>query len=480
MISIKKHLLSGVLWSILGKYSNQICSIILGIIMARLLTPQDYGIIGMIAVFLVIGNVIANGGLSYSIIQKQDITEVDLSTTFWLNIGIATIVYIVMVILSPFIATFFSEPKLIGIIRVYFIITFISALTLTQISQLRKNWEFKRVYLMEVQSTIGGGIIGIIAALNGLSYWSIVAQHITHAFIRLFICFYHNNWTPNFVFSKKSVNKLLGFSLSALGIKIIRQVIGKVDTLITGKIGGAAELGLYTRSQFVSRLGTDNLIAALNSIAFPVLSKHQSDEYVFKVVYRKILIFSLFISYPILYILFNYSANIVLLLLGEKWIEVATYVPLFVIIVIFYPINELALLSLMAKGHIEFCLNIELIFNFFLFVSLIIGAYFYGVVGLIYTKIIISFLNIFFSAYLYNNYSKYKYKEQLSDIINVIIPLLISALSINYIIQVIQMYWILEIALFSILYLIANLVVGNEFIAEIRKFIGNSLSPNNQ
>ncbi len=453
---------SGVIWTILGRYSNQFMSLFLGIFLARLLSPEDYGIIGMVVIFISIGDVFTKSGLGLALIQRKNISQTDLSTVFWMNMILGAVIAIALFASNGIIADFYNEPRLRDVVKAYSITFIVSALIITQYIQLRRDLKFREVETIDIVGTLGGGIVGLVCALNGLSYWSIVAQQLSNRFFRLATCFYYNRWLPSFEFSKDSLRSLAGFSIYALLIKVLRITVNKLDVAITGKIANTEITGLYSKAQFLANLPSTTFVKALQKASFPILTKQQDDRDAMKKTYRKMILLSVFVIYPALFFLWNYAELVIGILLGDQWLGVVPYLKLFCFVVIFYPYNELAINVLMAKGKARNSFGIELLIRSVLLISLLIGMYYGGVLGLIYAKIAIGVFSFFISTAIISNDAHYRAMEQIKDLFIVSIPFICSSVMILVMDYYLGINDFLEIAIYGCLFLAISIISGNE------------------
>ena len=319
MSDIKQKTKIGMIWNALEKIVLQVISFVLNIILARLLTPHDYGTIGMLTIFLTFSNVFIDSGFSRALVQKQNRTESDFSTVLIFNILMSCALYLILFFASPAIARFYKTPELLSLQRVFFLVIILNSLTVVQNAKLQICIDFKKIAVINTITTLLGGIIGILAAYNGLGPWALVIQSLSKSLISLILFWILGKWLPKTGFSKDSFKQLFGFGSKLLLSGLLGTTVTNVNNLVIGKVYTPSSLGFYTRAQQFPDLLTNTLTSVLNNATFPLMSSLQSnkDELV-SVLKRLIKINSMFV-FPVMTGLAVLSKPLVLFLLGEKW-----------------------------------------------------------------------------------------------------------------------------------------------------------------
>lgn len=319
MSDIKQKTKIGMIWNALEKIVLQVISFVLNIILARLLTPHDYGTIGMLTIFLTFSNVFIDSGFSRALVQKQNRTESDFSTVLIFNILMSCALYLILFFASPAIARFYKTPELLSLQRVFFLVIILNSLTVVQNAKLQICIDFKKIAVINTITTLLGGIIGILAAHNGLGPWALVIQSLSKSLISLILFWILGKWLPKTGFSKDSFKQLFGFGSKLLLSGLLGTTVTNVNNLVIGKVYTPSSLGFYTRAQQFPDLLTNTLTSVLNNATFPLMSSLQSnkDELV-SVLKRLIKINSMFV-FPVMTGLAVLSKPLVLFLLGEKW-----------------------------------------------------------------------------------------------------------------------------------------------------------------
>ena len=319
MADIKQKTKVGMLWNVIEKIVVQLISFALNVILARLLTPHDYGTIGMLTIFLTFSNVFIDSGFSRALVQKQDRTESDFSTVLIFNILMSCVLYAILFFASPAIAKFYKTPELLSLQRVFFLVIILNSLTVVQNAKFQIHIDFKKIAIINTVTTLLGGIIGIIAAYQGLGPWALVIQTLSKSLLNLILFWILGKWLPKTGFSKQSFKQLFTFGSKLLLSGLLGTTVTNINNLVIGKVYTPSSLGLYTRAQQFPDLLTSTLTSVLNNATFPLMSSLQSnkDELV-TVLKRLIKINSMFV-FPAMTGLAILSKPLILVLLGEKW-----------------------------------------------------------------------------------------------------------------------------------------------------------------
>jgi len=297
--NLKQKSIDGVIWNLIEKFGSQFIKIVLGVILARLLTPADYGLIGMISVFFAISMVFIDSGFGSAYVQKQGATDVDASTIFYFNLFISSLFYFILWITAPLIANFYGENQLIQLIRVMGIVLIINSFGLIQISKLKKEVDFKNKTIILLASAVLAVCAGIIAALLNFGVWSLVIQEITRATLKSVGLWLFYKGKPLFYFNLDSLRSMLSFSTWSLLISLINSIFDNINTLVIGKYFPAAQLGFYTKAYTFQGMVTQQPSSAIGSVAFPVFSKIQNDKIALKKAVKKFIQHVMFFVSPL-------------------------------------------------------------------------------------------------------------------------------------------------------------------------------------
>ena len=298
MEELRKKTKLGMLWNVIEKFLSQGIAFVLNIILARLLSPHDYGTIGMLTIFLTFSNVFIDSGFSRALIQKQERTESDFSTTLIFNVGVSLILYLILYFFSPLISKLYKTPELLNLQRVFFLVIIINAFSVVQSAQLQIKVDFKSIAIINTVSQLVSGICGIIAAYNHLGPWALVIQSLTKASVSLILFWCIGHWLPKTFFSISSFTKLFGFGSKLLFSGILSTTQNSFTNLVIGKIYSPVTLGYYTRAQQFPELASGTLASVLQNSTFPLLSSLQNNTEDLMQTFKKLMRITSIIVYP--------------------------------------------------------------------------------------------------------------------------------------------------------------------------------------
>lgn len=402
-------------WNLFEKMGMFGLKFVLGIILARLLTPEDYGLIGLISIFFAISTVLINSGFGMAYIRQERVTKEDANTVFFVNLTISIIIYIVLWLLAPAISRFYEQPILVELTRVLGLIVIISAFRIIQDSQISRDLNFKKRAKIVIFSTLISGLTGITAAYYGFGVWSLVLQQLLNAFIITLSLAITNSWKPSFSFSNNSLRNMFNFGGWVVLNGLMREFFMHVYVMIIGKVFPIAQAGFYKKAKEIERMISTRISTAVVEISFPVLSKNQNDINKTKNTFRKFLIFTMLIIVPLLTVLIVTSDSFVLLLLKEKWKPIIPFLRLFAVIGILFPVNSMNNQLMYALGKSKLNFSIGLITNFLRILNILIMIRF-GVIFIIFGEVILSFINFSIYVFFTNRYIKYGLLSQLNDL----------------------------------------------------------------
>jgi teichuronic acid exporter len=312
--SLKEKAVKGVTWTLIERFGIQGMKFILGIILARLLMPKDFGLIGMIMVFFAVAQVFIDSGFGSAYIQKKDVTNDDANTVFFTNLFISIILYGILWLSAPAIARFYEQPQLIDLTRVMGLVVVINAFNVIQIAQLTRAVNFKRKTKVTLMATLISGTSGVTAAYCGLGVWSLVIQNMLNRFLITSGLWLTSKWKPAWKFSKESFKSMFSFGSWVLFSSIIRKIFDNIYILTIGKFFSASQLGFYTKAKQFKQLSSEQLSAAVGIVAFPMFSQMQADKVKLQLAMRKFLQHSLIFITPLLVTLIVVAKPFVILL----------------------------------------------------------------------------------------------------------------------------------------------------------------------
>ncbi len=359
--SLKQKTAKGVLWSAIEHFSVQIIQFVLGLIMARILSPHDYGLVGMILVFTAIAQTFVNSGFSSALIRKKNRVDVDYSTAFYFNVVVGIVAYFVLFLLAPFIADFYEEPLLESLTKVIAINVFINSLGIVQFAQFSIKVDFKTQAKATTTSVFVSGIVGIWMAYAGYGVWAIVWQSVLRNALNVLLLWFFSKWYPKLEFSWASFREMWSFGYKLLLSGLIDTLYNNIYQLVIGKVFSATDLGNYTRAKQFANFPSANFTGIIGRVTYPILSSIQDDDVRLERVYRKYLRLSAFIVFPLMVGLSALAEPLIISVLTEKWRAAIILLQIICFGMMWYPIHAINLNLLQVKGRSDLFLKLEII-----------------------------------------------------------------------------------------------------------------------
>lgn len=424
-MTLKEKTISGLLWSAIDSVANQSIQFVIGIILARLITPREFGLIGMITIFIAISQTFINSGFSSALIRKKDCTQADYSTVFYYNMAMGIVLYTVLYLSAGVISNFFDEPELKWLVRVLGLDLIIRSLTLIQGTTLTKRVDFKLQTKIAVVSSILSGVLGILMAIEGFGVWSLVARSLTASIISSILLWFWNRWKPSAIFSRESFKELFGFGSKLLVSRLLDTVYNNIYYLIIGKYFAANELGYYTRAKSFNDMPSKNLNTIMSRVTYPVLAQLQDDQVVLKAGYKKMIKNIMFISLVLMSGMAAIAEPMVITLIGEKWRASIIYLQLLCFPAMFYPLHALNLNMLNVLGRSDLFLKLEIIKKILAVPVIFIGII-WGIKIMILGMWIDALISYYLNSYYSGKFINYPLKEQITDILPSVILGLVS------------------------------------------------------
>lgn len=413
--SLKDKTVKGVAWSGIDNVVQYGVTFIVGIVLARLLSPDDYGLLGLVAVFTAVCTALINGGFTNALIRKKDVTDDDYNTAFIVNLSVSLVLYAVIFFCSPLIAGFFNRAELVSLTRVSSFGMIIGALALVQQTRLTKRIDFKTQTKITVFASITSGAVGIGMALMGCGVWSLVAQSLTSQGLRTVLLWVVNHWVPQLRFSKASFKDLFDYGWKMMVVSVIDTTWKELYQVVVGKFYSPATLGQYTRAKGFSQLFSSNLTNVIQRVTYPVLSNIQDDKARMVAAYRRIIKTTMFITALSMFALGAVSEPLLYCMIGSKWHEAATYMPLICIASSLYPLHAINLNMLQVQGRSDLFLGLEIIKKIIALGPLCIGA-FVGIIPMLYTNLMTGIIAYFLNSYYSGKFLGYSSWMQIKDV----------------------------------------------------------------
>lgn len=374
--SIKYRAIRGIAWSAVEKFSRQGLMTFFAIVIARQLTPADYGLVAMLNIFLVLAQIFVDSGFVEALIQKQNRTEVDFSTTFWFNIGVALLIYALLVLASPLIAGFYHEPLLEDIVIWMGLIFVINAFRTVQQAKLNIAMDFRRqAWISIVAISVSGGF-GLWMAGHGFGVWTLVWQPLIQNFLNVVLLWFSAGWIPSFLFSRRSFNELFGFGSKLLLSRTLHGVYTNGSFLLIGKFFSPTATGLYSQSFLMTSFIPTSINDIVVRVAYPIECELQNNDEELQRFFYQILRMTCFFLFPLMMGMAALAEPLVRLFLTEKWIDIVPFIQILCFVWIWSPASNMCWQLLNAKHRGDYSLKSEIIKKFIAVLILIISIFF--------------------------------------------------------------------------------------------------------
>lgn len=414
--SLKNQTIKALMWSMLQSVGSQGIRFIIGIVLARLLVPEMFGLIAMLLIFITIGEIFVDSGFGTALIQKQNITELEICSVFYFNIFVGLTAAALLYLAAPAIAAFYKQPLLTTMARALALIFIIDSIGMTQCNLLIKKVNFKSLAIVFTIANLTSGIIGIALVIKGFGVWSLVIQQISASAIRNFFFWFFSAWHPKLLFSIHVLQGMIKFSIPILATGILNRTADSIYYMVIGKLFSASALGLFSRAQQLQGFFSATLATLVGSVTFPVYSKLQHDPTALKQGVKITLTIIAFLICPIMIGMAAVAKPLVLVLLTEKWTATVPYLQLLCVSGMLFPMEWIRQQAIQAVGRPDLSLRVEIIKKLILFISIAIMWY-WGIigiiVGIIFASVVSLFLNIKYISFL----TRYSIREQILDIL---------------------------------------------------------------
>ena len=399
--TLKQATTKGLFWSSVERFSNQGVQFVFSIILARLLSPSDYGIIAMVTIFFAVAQSFVDSGFSNALVRKTDRVEEDLSTCFYFNIGVGIIAYIVLFLIAPLVANFYNQPILSPIIRITGLGVILNSLCVVQQALFTIKIDFKSQAKITLSATVISGIVGILLAYQGYGIWALVWQGVASSIVRMGLLWLMSKWRPRTGFSKSSFNYLFGYGSKLLASGLLDTIYNNIYPIVIGKFYNPAQLGNYSRALGWAQLPSANITSILQRVTFPVLSAIQDDSLRLQNSYRRLLKLSAFIVFPLMMGLASMASPLIRVILTAKWDGCVLYLQILCFALMLYPIHAINLNLLQVKGRSDIFLRLEIIKKIIGVVILIITIPL-GItamcLGMVFSSIICLIVNTYYTS----------------------------------------------------------------------------------
>ena len=456
---------SGVIWASVQRFGTMIISFVTNIVLARLLTPDDFGTIGMLLLFLAIANTFVDSGFGSALIQKKDATQTDFSTVFYINLVLSIAIYAVLFFGAPWVANFYDVDILNPLLRVQGLVLILNGFCIVQTALLRKKMDFRKLSICNLVGNAVGSVAGILAALNGYGVWSFVIRALTVSLVTSILLWIVGNWKPLWVFSSQSFKELFGFGGFMLLSSLLYALTNNIQTLVIGKLFKPADLGNVTQARQLRNVATDSVSSVISQVLYPEFANNQKEENILAQKLNLSVSVISFMSVGLMVLCILTAKPLILLLYGEKWVDCIPYFQILCIAGSFMALQDVNLVAAKGKSKMLFYCNVLKMILYIL--MLIVGAKLYGLYGLVianslYTMIAYLAFSILASHYLKENVF-FQYKRLMQPIVISIVPTFITIV-INKMMSEFNnnlLVFIVDIVVFTTIYVSFSYMVKN-------------------
>ncbi|MBR0526652.1 MAG: lipopolysaccharide biosynthesis protein [Prevotella sp.] len=418
---LKQKTISGVAWSAIHKFAIMLLNFISGIVLARLLTPHDYGVVGMLTIFLAISNTFIDGGFGSALIQKKRPTNEDYSTILYWNLGLSVVLYGVLFVCAPLIARFYNLPLLVDVLRVQGLVLIFNAARIVQRNQLRKQLKFKKVAIINISSNIIALLVTIILAMNGWGVWALVAQQLLLGFLTTCLYWFTSSWKPLLVFSLQSFKELFSFGGFILLSNLFSTLCNNIQGLLIGKVYNSSTLGIYTKAQRTESLSSTFISSVLDQVSYPVLSETQNDKEKMIAILKLFIGTSAYITFPLMLLLILLAKPLFLFLYSERWLQSVPFFQVLCLAGIAICLQNINYYAVAAVGKSKELLKWTFVKRGVGLLLVVVGLWLYGIYGLLIGSVVTSWFIYIVNAWLASRYVGYTLRQQFYDLIPIII-----------------------------------------------------------
>ena len=452
--SLRNTTIKGVGWSFTDSILSQGIVFLVGIVLARLLTPEEYGLLGILMIFIVVSDSIVNSGLSSALIRKNDATEQDYNTVFLTNLLLSFVMYGVLFFCAPLISRFFEQTLLTPLLRVLGGVVIFNALSLVPYTKLTKQVDFKTLTYCSFAAAVVSGGIGIGMALSSFGVWALVGQQISRSMVYALALFIANKHLPKLQFCIESFKELWNFGWKLLVSGLINTIWDELYKFVIGKCYTPATLGQYTQANTYSGVFSRNMSAVVQRVSYPVLSKIQDEKERLKHAYRQVIKVTMLVSFVFMFGLAGCAKQFIYVLIGEQWLPCVGYLQILCVSMALYPLHALNLNMLQVQGRSDLFLKLEIIKKCIGVVPILLGI-FIDIYWMLGGSVIVGWIAYYLNAYYSGPYLNYSIGAQIRDLI----PSMCLALGMAIIVWLVGLLPITPYALLPIQIIIGAIIV---------------------
>ena len=425
--NLKQKATSSMVWTAIQKYTTMGVGFISGIILARLLTPHDYGCIGMLAIFMSLAETFIDGGFGSALIQKKNATQVDYSTIFFWNIAVAVVAYAILFFSAPAISRFYNIPILCPVLRVQALILFVYAFNLIQKNQLRKKLNFKLLSIVNITTSVVSLAITIYMAYNGYGVWSLVIQNLVAAIIPTAVFWFYVKWRPSWTFSWKSFKELFSFGFYMFLTHLFNTFSMKLQGLLIGKVYSSNTMGYYSKAVGTESLASHSIVSVMTQVTYPLYAKVQDDKVALSNMIKRLTMTTAYFTFPLMFILLLVAKPMFVLLYSDRWLASVPYFQVLCIAGLASCLQSINLQSISAIGKSKVMFSWSVIKSVLRIVLVVGGLAAFGMKGLLCAVALQQWICLFINMSLVSKHIGYKLVEQIRNLMPIAVVAALAA-----------------------------------------------------
>lgn len=422
-------IVSNVMWKLAEQVLSQVVSLIVSVVLARLLLPDDYGVIAMITVFITIANAFVTSGIPSALVQKKDSDQEDFSSVFFFNLGLSIVLYAIVFFAAPIVASFYSTPILTPVTRVMGLRLIVAGVSCVQNAYISKHMLFRKHFYAALTGTIISGVVGVIMAYAGFGVWALVTQTLLNAIVNMIVMFFVIGWRPTLFFSWKKIARLVNYGWKILFEGVSNTVAGQLTNLVIGRVYTSGDLGFYTKAQQFPNLIITNISTAISSVLFPAMAMEQDDPLKVKRLLRTAVSTSTYVVFPMLIGLGLVAKPFVSVVLTDKWLACVPYIQIFCLVnlgtVGMVPRHQ----ALNGTGRSDIFMY-EHLFSRIVSIVLLLAIYKISVMAIALSVIVSTVVMILTVMYTSKRYNGYGYREQIADVMPTVLGCVVMAVPV--------------------------------------------------
>ncbi|MDP2216516.1 MAG: lipopolysaccharide biosynthesis protein [Methanolobus sp.] len=480
-MTLTKKTTIGIFWNFAEKLSRRGIGLLVTLLLARFLTPEEYGLMAMLAVFIAVANSIMDLGFSHALIRKHNPTQEYFSTAFYSNLALGVLAYILLFSTAPFVALFYEEPRLTILIRVVGIVIIINAFQVVQNIILSRNLDFKTQLKAAVPATFISGLCAVVMAYAGFGVWALIAQTIISSLVFTFFLWSMDIWRPTFVFSQSSLSEMFGFGSKLFLSGLLDTIYRNIYIVVIAKLFTTTIAGHYFFASKIKELILNQLVNSIQTVTYPALATLQEDDIRLKVGYRKVIQVTTFGLFPVMALMAALAEPLFRVFLTDQWLPAVPYLQLMCIAGMMYPLHSINLNILKVKGRSDLFLYLEIVKKCISILILSVSIQF-GVIGILIGQVISSLLSYLPNSYYSGKLIDYPAGEQIRDVLPGFLLSGIIAVLVYFAVEVSTQPALIELVLFGtlagVMYIVASSVLKIKAMELAKEIVINKFGKN--